>query len=267
MAQIRGYIPAGGKGSRMKPFRLCKEMLPIIIPNTESDEVVLLIENALNTLIEGGAEDFLITVNHNKESLVRCVNDFCISNKMKSAFIYQDLDNKEYGLPYVIADAAKFLRGNTVFMKFPDTVVSPKDCFKKLYEFHKEKKADITLGVFPTKDPERLGPVCIGTNGKVVLIQDKPSNPLEYNTWNVIIWEDKFLDILVQLVDQVRSESTTKKELLIIDVFNKALENGLNIYAKLFENGACKDISCISDVKSMWINNESKQERKEDIYA
>lgn len=252
MKQIRGYIPAGGRGSRMNPLLLCKEMLPVAIQNNEGTEVVLLIEHAIQSLIDGGVEEILFTVNQDKESVIKCINNICIDKRKKSAFIYQDLHNSEYGLPYVIADAAPFLRGNTIFMKFPDTIINPRDCFKKLYEFHKEKNSDLTLGVFSTQSPERLGPVSIRHDGKVIQIQDKPSKALENNTWNIIIWEDIFLDLTVELVAAVRKNNCVEKELLLINIFNKALENELRVFAYLFEEGVCHDISCIEDMKNMW---------------
>lgn len=250
----------------MKPFRLCKEMLPILIPNNESTEVVLLIESAIQSLIDGGAEDILFTVNHEKESLIKCASDFCLSKEKNCAFVFQDLNNNEYGLPFVITDATPFLRGNTVFLKFPDTIIYPRDCFKELYELHKEKKSDLTLGVFPTQSPERLGPVIMNQDGKVMQIQDKPSKPLANNTWNILIWEDGFLDLLVELVTATRKSGFIGKELLLIDVFNKALENNLKVYAHPFEDGFCNDISCINDVKNMWRIDELRQGRNEEVY-
>jgi len=47
MKSIIGYIPAGGKGKRMKPFKLSKELIPVDIPKEDGSHVVLLIENAI----------------------------------------------------------------------------------------------------------------------------------------------------------------------------------------------------------------------------
>ena len=253
MKPVMGYIPAGGRGSRMKPFRLCKELLPIAIPREESTEVVLLIENAIQTLVYGGVKDIVFTVNNEKDALIKCTNDYSIGDhKVQSAYIYQNIQNNEYGLPFVIADAAPFLRGHTVFMKFPDTIVYPYDCFKNLYELHLRKASDLTLGIFPTKAPERLGPVVLNPDGMVLKIQDKPKNPLASNTWNIIIWEDSFLDLTVKMVEEARLQGKTEKELLISDGFERTMETGLSVYGYMYEDGFCHDVSCVEDVLHMW---------------
>lgn len=248
-----GYIPAGGHGTRMKPFRLIKELLPVYVQDTDSNEVMLLIENAIQVLEKGGIHNIICTVNKEKDVLVHTISDFSHDEGENTAiaFVYQDNLQAEYGLPYAIAGAAPFLRGNVVFMKFPDTLVYPRDCFLKLYRFHQSKGADLTLGVFPTKNPNRLGPVVIDDEGKVIKIEDKPENPSAMNTWNVLIWEDNFLNLLLEHVDEYRTKQE-KKELVLYDIFLRALERNLKVYAYEFEDGSCYDISCIEDAKRMW---------------
>ena len=251
--QIIGYIPAGGHGMRMKPFRLIKELLPVYENESSSSNVILLIENAIQVIHKGGVRNIICTVNQEKEILVHTISECCSDedDKITFAFVYQNNLTKEYGLPFAIAGAAPFLRGNIVFMKFPDTLVYPQNCFQKLYQFHQSKKADLTLGVFPTKNPQRLGPVVVDDSGRVLKIEDKPKNPSAMNTWNVLIWEDKFLDLVVKHVDEYRTKQSDK-ELVLYDIFLQAIQQNLEVYAYEFENGSCYDISCIEDAKKIW---------------
>jgi len=254
MKKIIGYIPAGGHGMRMKPFRLIKELMPVYVTEENRNDVILLIENAIQVLEKGGIKNVVCTVNQEKDILVQTISDCCDdeTEKMTFAFVYQNNLNKEYGLPYAIMKSAPFMKGNVVFMKFPDTLVYPRDCFKTLYQFHLEKKADLTLGVFPTENPQRLGPVIMDEHGKVLRIEDKPQCPSVRNTWNVLIWEDRFLDLVVEYVEKYRSQIGDKKELLLYDIFLLALEEGLKVYAHEFKDGSCYDISCIEDAKKIW---------------
>ena len=47
MKPIIGYIPAGGRGMRMKPVKLMKELLPVVVKEEDKSKVILLIENAV----------------------------------------------------------------------------------------------------------------------------------------------------------------------------------------------------------------------------
>ena len=253
MKPIIGYIPAGGRGMRMKPFKLIKELLPVVVKEEDKSKVILLIENAVEVLAKGGVQDIICTVNKDKEVLMHTVSEYMSEDKQVNfAFVFQNNLLKEYGMPFAIAGAAPFLRGHTVFMKFPDTILYPMNCFETLYEFHKEKKADLTLGVFPTHKPQSLGPVLVDEDGKVILIEDKPEKPCANNTWNILIWEDSFLDLLVNEVECYRTLQENRKELLIFDVFKKALEDNYRVYAHVFEEGECIDISCIHDATQLW---------------
>lgn len=261
MKPIIGYIPAGGRGMRMKPFRLIKELLPVYINDGMESKVFLLIENAIRVLMKGGAKDIICTINQEKEVLMHTISGFQSDDeKARFAFVYQENLAMEYGLPFAIEGASPFLKGHTVFMKFPDTIVYPLDCFKELFEFHQSKHADLTLGVFPTANPERLGPVVIDKDGKVITIEDKPQCPSARNTWNILIWEDTFLDLLVNEVNNYRKSANSIKELLIYDIFQKALDESLKVYAYEFSSGCCNDIACIDDAKNLWAQGQIRME-------
>ncbi|MCL2718859.1 MAG: sugar phosphate nucleotidyltransferase [Lachnospiraceae bacterium] len=255
---IMGFIPAGGKGVRMKPFMLIKELWPFIIQDDGSGghngEVTLLIENAMNVLHKGGVENVVCTINSDKEMLIKILSDINgQASDMKVSFVHQKRLDKEYGLPFAIAAAEPFLKEHTVFMKFPDTVVYPMDCFKSLYKFHCDRNSDLTLGVFPTNRAENLGPVVIDKNNKILKLEDKPKNPSVDNTWNILIWENSFLNLLMQEVNNFRNNSIAKnQELKIYDIVKKAIDDKLNINAYLFENGKCIDISSIHDAALLW---------------
>ncbi len=255
MEAIFGFIPAAGVGSRMKGLPLIKELLPVRLSSKdegEGEEVACLIENAIGTIIKGGAEGLVCAVNTEKGELIKGINkNFSYNSKIDVAYVYQEINGKEYGVPYAIARAAKFLRGKTVFMRFPDTIVIPEDCFKTLYSFHKEKRSELTLGVFPTKHPERLGPVVIGEDGRIIKIEDKPQNPSARNTWNCIIWEDSFLEKVISFVEEHRAMDYSR-ELIISDVFKGFIDAGNRVHAYEFSDGHCYDISCVEDFKMLW---------------
>ncbi len=255
MKDIMGFIPAGGKGMRMRPFKLMKELFPVIIQDEkQNSEVTLLIENAVNVLHRGGIKNVICTINNEKDILIKMLSEKDEqASDMNFSFVYQKNLDTEYGLPFGIAAAEPFLRGHTIFMKFPDTIVYPLYCFKFLYELHCEKKSELTFGVFPTDNSKNLGPVVMNENHKIIQLEDKPEKPSANNTWNILIWEDSFLDILMREVDISRKSNDKKNhELKIYDIMIKAIAENLNINAYFFENGKCIDISCVNDAAFLW---------------
>ncbi len=250
MQRVVGFLPASGRGVRMNGELLIKEILPVKLPGMDSP--FLLFENSLFTMKKAGVNSIVCTVNDNKPELIKYLNIYSQKHQMVLAYVYQNMNNDEYGVPYAIYQASSFLYGHTVVMRFPDTIVLPEKVIMDLLEFHRMKQSVLTLGVFSTKHPERLGPVQLSDDGKILRIQDKPKKPCAYNTWNCVIWEDEFLDVISELVIKSRNTSGKKRELLIYEAFIKCIEKNLPVYGMMVETGVCIDISSVKDFIQLW---------------
>lgn len=250
MENVLGFIPASGLGTRMKGELVIKELLPILIEGLEEPE--LLFENSLKSIKEAGINNVICTINELKPDLLKYMNLFSRKHQMSMSYIFQNLDSGEYGLPYAIFESSPFLMNHTVVMRFPDTFLMPVDCVKTLLDFHYQKKSVLTLGVFETDHPERLAPVILDETGKVRGIQDKPKNPIAHNTWNCVIWENAFLEIIEELVFATRKKAGNKNELLLNDAFSKCLERKLPVYGMQVKDGICVDISSGKDYVKLW---------------
>lgn len=245
-----GFIPAAGFGKRMKPFLLLKELLPV---KQADGNIGLLFESSFESFMKSGVNNVICTINESKDDLKNYIMRYCQKRSdLNVLFHYQAVSSQRYGIPYSISDTAPFLSGKTVIMRFPDTVLAPDDCIKKILGVHREKEADLTLGIFPTDNPQKLGPVLIGEDNRVLKIQDKPQTPCAYNTWNCLIWEDAFLN---KVVEHVKKMHHHQKELLIYDVINECLNDGMGVYGVLMENGYCQDYSAVSDFIMNWADD------------
>ena len=69
-----------------------------------------------------------------------------------------------------------------------------------------------------------------------------------------MIWENAFLDVIEELVQSLRQENEDRKELLLIDAFNKCLEKNLPVYGMQVKDGVCVDISSGKDYVKLWKN-------------
>lgn len=252
MESVLGFVPASGRGTRMKGELVIKELLPVLIPGLEYPK--LLFENSLLSLKKAEINNVVCTINDMKPDLLKYMNLCSGKEHMSIAYTYQNLDSNEYGLPYAISQASPFLYDHTVVMRFPDTIVVPEDCISSLLDFHYQKHSILTLGVFGTNHPERLAPVKLSESGEIIEIQDKPQQPFAKNTWNCAIWENAFLDVVEELVESSRKALGKKSELLLIDIFNKCIEKKLPVYGMEIDNGICIDISSESDYMNLWKN-------------
>jgi len=262
MNSVIGFIPAAGMGSRMCGFPVMKELLPIPYSfiDKKSEGVIVLIEDAFNTILDAGADCIVVAVNEDKTDLIKIINNnYGFKNAAHIAFVFQQQNTTAYGVPYAINCAQKFLRGKTVIMRFPDTILVADQCLKFLLSFHEEKKSELTLGVFPTEHPERLGPVIYDSSGRVLRVEDKPRNPSAQNTWNCLIWEDSFTQKVIDTIQHRTNHPGEVSELIIADIIREFITEGHEVYAHEFENSACYDISCVLDFENVW---ETKKVRK-----
>lgn len=250
MKSTLGFIPASGHGTRMNGELVIKELLPVLIPEKKSP--ILLFENSLSTMSKAGINNVICTINETKPELMKYMNLFSQKHQMTIAYVHQNMDSDEYGVPYSICQASPFLYNHTVIMRFPDTIVMPENCVKSLLDFHFQKQSILTLGVFKTDHPERLGPVDLSELGEIREIQDKPQYPCANNTWNCVIWEDAFLDVIEELVIASKSEKCKKRELVLFDAFKKCLDKKLPVYGMNIDNGVCIDISTVTDLVQLW---------------
>lgn len=250
MRNIIGFIPAAGHGTRMRGELVIKELLPVLIPGMEVPK--LLFENSLISMKKAQINNIVCTTNEMKPDLLKYMNIFSRKNDMSISYIFQNLDSDEYGLPYAISQAKPFLYDHTVVMRFPDTMVIPDNCVGDLLDYHYQKQSVLTLGVFETEHPERLAPVILSETGGIIEIQDKPQYPLAMNTWNCVIWENAFLDVIGELVTASRRENGKKSELLLRDAFKKCIDKKLPVYGMKIIGGKCIDISTSDDYIQLW---------------
>jgi glucose-1-phosphate thymidylyltransferase len=247
-----GIIPAGGLGKRMYPFKLWKELIPIgykKVSLKEEEKIIpkLLAEYTLENMVNGGVKNVIFIINSYKTEIMR-IFGYGSNYNVNIAYLNQELESGFYAMPIAIDMAYPFTKDKIVFMGMPDTVVRPDYCFKQLLEKHLDKNADLTLGVFPTDNPTRLAPVVINSNDEVEVIHDKPKVTKIYNTWNIAVWSSKFTDLLHTETKKYMSDEKSKgNELLMSDLFNKAIQNGLKVCAVFFKEGKCDDLGKIEE--------------------
>lgn len=249
MARAFGVVPAAGIGSRLSPYRASKELIQVGYRRVDTDGATRLlpmaaIEHVLSAMRLGGVGNVLLTLSPAKWDIFRYLGDGRQLD-MELAYLCQD---EPRGMPHAIDLARPFLAGHTVCMGMPDTIVTPDDCFDRLLDFHEEHRADVSLGVFPTDEPQALAPVLIDpTSHHVLAVIDKPRVPPVANTWGIACWSPAFTELLHDFVHH-GTRATPGRESLLSDAFAGAVAAGLRVYGLAFESAEYYDIGTASGV-------------------
>lgn len=249
MARAFGIVPAAGVGSRLSPYRAPKELIQVGYQRIDADGLTRLlpmaaIEHVLSAMRLGGVGNVLLTLSPAKWDIFRYLGDGRQLD-LELAYLCQD---EPRGMPHAIDLARPFVAGHTVCMGMPDTIVTPDDCFDRLLDFHEAHRADVSLGVFPTHEPQALAPVLIDPgNHHVLAVIDKPEVPPVANTWGIACWSFAFTELLHDFVQRgLRAEPS--RELLLSDVFAAAVAGSLRVYGLEFEPGEYHDIGTAAGV-------------------
>lgn len=161
---MKGLIPAAGKGSRLAPFTraIPKELLPV------GDKAV--IEHVIEMFKCAGILDITVIVGWRKHAIL----DYLGSGRELGVKITYAVQDEQNGLAMAINAGRHVINGRPFAVILGDNFYHPKDCLKKLMEFHEANGADITLGVVEVEDPARHG--IITPDGiNVIDMVEKPS--------------------------------------------------------------------------------------------
>ncbi|MDW2799929.1 sugar phosphate nucleotidyltransferase [Clostridium boliviensis] len=260
-------IPSAGIGKRMKPYRGVKELTTIGYRYCTVDGKIkrvpkVLGEYVIDNMLTTGAQNVIMVTNEQKSELIKFYGDGSQYNA-SIAYVCQNTDSKYYGMPIAIDQAYSWIKGFTVLLGMPDTIVEPDTSFSILLNEHIAQNADLTIGVFPTDTPGKLAPVCFDeTTGKVIKIYDKPKMTKVFNTWNIIVWGPKFTELLHEYVLEYKnSYNKTKGEAILSDILNMAVDKELRVFAHFFEDGYCYDLGDTEKFVSLKIQLEHNEEK------
>jgi glucose-1-phosphate thymidylyltransferase len=239
---IVGILPAAGKGLRLKPYNGPKELLSVGYHSVQIGMEIktmpmVVSQYMMNSLSRAGINRLYFVLSPSKWEIAKFFASGAAFG-VNCSYLCQETPN---GMPGALDVAYSWVKDQLVCMGMPDTIVMPADCFTHLLEAHTRKRADVTLGIFPTDMPQLLAPVHIDPrSGRVLEIFDKPHNPSYFNTWGIAIWTPSFTELLHAYVQD--SSKEIKQEMVLSDVFSEAVKQNLSVYGEVFSSGQFFDI-------------------------
>jgi glucose-1-phosphate thymidylyltransferase len=234
-----GLLPAAGKGSRLWPYRYPKELYPVALvpaPDGRGVHPHPVCQYALEAMHLAGAAQAVVVVSDEKFEMLRLLGDGAHLG-LSLCYVHQ---REARGLPAAIACASPWLGTADVVMALPDTLVLPVDALKRVHEARRLQGRDLMLAVFPTLEPERLGPVEIGPDGAVDRIHDKPGHRQIMNTWGMLAWSHAFTEFCCAWDARLTEAGTA--EGVLGHAMEAARAEGMAVGAVAFEDGAFADI-------------------------
>lgn len=230
-----GLIPAAGLAARLAPLACIKELLPIAREAEDGQLVVQpVVQASLDQMKRAGVTQCVIVIADWKLEIVRVLGDGARAG-VALAYVVRAAPR---GLADALLGARAWLAERDVCIALPDTLIEPADALARVCAERAASGADLVLGVFPTDQPEQLGPVRVAPDGRVIEIQDKPAATDLRNTWGLAVWSPRF----TALLERAAGAAPLDDKPVLGAVFQRAIDDGMAVRAVTFATGRFCDL-------------------------
>ena len=240
--ELIGLVPAAGKGVRLGlPYP--KELYPVIRDNRYKPISQFVLDN----LTAAGLRHVVYVINETKHQLIGYFGD---GHRFGChiSYVVQEANNgpnqsTSPGLAHALDSAFHLTAGRTVFFGMPDTIMQPRDLFRRAYD-SATPQDDAVLVLFPTQRPEKFGMVRFDGDGRVQEIVDKPTKTDLAWMWGCIIWRPTFTEHLHDCLHR-RGISDFAR------IMNAAIESGLRLRGVCVADGLYIDLGTYDEIMEL----------------
>jgi len=242
MEDLIGLIPAAGKGVRLGlPYP--KELYPVIRNNHYKPISQFVVDNLTNA----GLKHIVFVVNDTKHQLMGYFGSGqrfgCDISYVVQEVVEGKTKSSSPGLAHALDSAYHLVKGKTVFFGMADTLMQPRDVFKRVYE-SASSDDDVLFGMFATERPEKFGMVKMDSNGHVHEIIDKPKQTDLTEMWGCIIWRSRFTEYLHKCVYEEGISDFAK-------IMNDAISNGMKFKGVHLMDGTYIDLGTYEEIADL----------------
>lgn len=217
---MQAIILAGGYGTRLRPITdtIPKPLLPL----GKKTVIELLIDHC----IRNDFENIIITLNYKAEMIKNYL-------KERGYTLVYSIEKEPLGTAGCIKNIGKMLEDNFVVLSGDNYT---KQNLRNLMNFHKRKKAIMTLALIKPRDPRDYAVVKVDKYKTVLRFQEKPKGRIfsRLTTCGTYVMNN----------DLLRFIPTSKKFDISYDLIPLLLRNKMKIYGKIM-NDFWEDIGTI----------------------
>lgn len=243
MTRIVGVIPAAGLASRMPRLPCSKEIFPVGFQADGSGRIVPkpIGMYVLEQMLVAEVSRILFIVRRGKWDIPQYFGGG-EEYGVPIAYLVQE---RLQGLPYALNLAQPWLQGELVLFGMPDTIILPEDAARRMMAGHRAMDADVTLGAFPTKTPERFGMVAFDDQEKLTYTVDKPAQTDLHYMWGMACWGERFS---TYMANYLTSAVDHDREVVLSTVLQAAVNDGLDVRVVPFTEGIYTDVGTPQDL-------------------
>ncbi len=251
--EVIGIVPAAGKGRRLAPYPLPKELFPVGPQWVEIDgqwqqRPKVISQYLIEAMVKAGLQRLFLVLGPGKLDIVEYYRNG-EAYGVPFAYVFQ---SQAGGMPYALDLVTPWLKGDElILMGMPDTIIEPPDAFQRLLHAHRTWEADLTLGLFKTDRPQKFGMIGLDAEGNVVEHVDKPRTTHLTWLWGITCWGPRFTALLHETLQTQGPAIAARKgrEVILGDIFDQALRVGLRVKGLPFEDGRYIDIGTYDDLR------------------
>jgi mannose-1-phosphate guanylyltransferase len=239
---MKAIVLAGGEGTRLRPLTSTrpKPLMPV------ADRPC--IDYILRSLVEAGIKKIIIATHHLSDKLIKSIGD----GLEYDASIVYSFEETPAGTAGAVKRVEDFI--DKTFIVAMGDIVADVD-IGALIDFHRDRKAAITIALTKVEDPSQYGVATINEKGRIQRFQEKPKKEEAFS--NLVNAGIYVLEAsVIEFIPEGRMFDFSK------DLFPMLLAKRIPVYGKVLD-GVWMDIGRPGDLlrASLEIVNRVGKER------
>jgi glucose-1-phosphate thymidylyltransferase len=201
----------------------------------------------VDNLVNAGLKHIVFVVNETKHQLIGFFGSGqrfgCNISYVVQEVVEGRTKSTSPGLAHALDSAYHLIKGKTVFFGMADTLMQPRDVFKRVYASGCPGD-DVLFGMFTTDRPEKFGMVRMGGDNVVLEIDDKPQKTDLAQMWGCIVWRPRFTEYLHACVCEQGISDFAK-------IMNGAITNGMKFRGIHLKDGTYIDLGTYEEIADL----------------
>jgi glucose-1-phosphate thymidylyltransferase len=246
--KVIGVIPAAGQATRLSPLPCSKELFPIGFGAINKDHNLIpkvVCHYLLEKMQLAGITNVYIVIREGKWDIPAYFGDGSMLG-LNLAYLMMGLP---FGVPYTINQAYSFVKDKTIALGFPDIIFESNEAFVQVLHILASTNADVVVGIFPADLPHKVDMLELGNDYRIKRFVIKPQETHLQYTWGLAAWTPVFTRFMHEYLLTTRDSAKNDPELFIGDVFQAAINDGLQVEGVKVSDEPCIDIGTADDLR------------------